>query len=488
MSFDDEKPFRDESPGRLRIELNAGGFILFESRGFRVALSRGRKLSRLHLYESLTHVFLADNLLLIGSTSGLLTIRNRRFRDPERGPAEVRRRLLQGRAEVARDGEEGDWAQRMREIEDLGNRKSVQWITWLTAALCVLGTAFQLRDPMIEQVGAFIPDLFVRGEFWRAVTAHFLHGMPWLPLHLAFNVGGLLVLGPLIERPLGSWRMGVILGGAALGTVVGILITDQSTVIGASGLVAGLAGAALSLELNHSDSLPAFWRLPRRLFIGALIVQFVVIDQLMSNLIAGGAHLGGFTGGYLSALLLGGPGLAGLIPTPRIRLAGYLTMAGLVAGVFGALPLVRHEMGALERHASRLLNTPSETALYPLENAAAWFLVTEGGVSATGLDDAVALADRAVRSTRRMNPGILDTLAETLFQQGDFLGALLTIEEAIRLMPNESYFIEQRRRFIGERGQDDRPPPPGSVPKAGPAFDDGFRPQPLDPNVPRMTI
>lgn len=487
MSSDDRSmgsAWGEPSPNR-RIPLDSGGAILLEPDGFRILESEGRKRSVLHPYESMTHVYLADQMLLIGLKSGLQMIRNNRFRDPEAGPSEARRLLLERLAERP-DGRH--WIREMEELDRLGDRATISWVTWATVALCVLGTGFQLRDPMIEQVGAFVPDLFARGEFWRGVTTHFLHGMPRLPFHLAFNVGGLVVLGHLVERPLGSWRTGVILGAGALGAVFGIQLSEHATVIGASGLVAALAGAILAAEFNYPECLPAFWRLPRRLFVGAVILQFVVIDRLLSNYLAGGAHLGGFAGGFLAAWLLGRPSLESLIPTPRVRLAGYATMVLLILGVLGSLPLVRHDMGALERHASRLLNTPSARELTEFENAAAWFIATEGGASPAGLEYAVALAGRAAATTGRMHPGILDTLAEALFQQGDRLGALLTIDEAIRLMPRESYFIEQRRRFTGERGRDDRPPPLGSEPPRPPAFEDDFQPQPIDPNAPRMTI
>lgn len=490
MPSDDLSNSWDERVPNRRIALASGGAILLERDGFRIIESQGRKRSTLHPYESMTHVYAADQMLLIGLKSGMLTIRNGRFRDPEAGPMELRRLLLERLADRP-DGRH--FLGEMDEVDRLGSRRSFSWVTWATVLLCVLGTGFQLRDPLVEQVGAFVPDLFTRGEFWRAVTAHFLHGMPQLPLHLAVNVGGLAVLGHLVERPLGSWRMAVILACGAAGTIVGIQFADQSTVIGASGLVAALAGAILALELNYPESLPVFWRLPRRLFVGVLLLQFVVIDRLLSSFVAGGAHFGGFTAGFLAAWFLGPPTLESIIPTGRVRMAVYGAMVALVLGVLGALPLIRHDMPALERHASRLLNTPATLELYPFENAAAWFIATEGGATPVGLDFAVALADRAVASTGRMHPGILDTLAEALFQRGDRLGALLTIDEAIRLMPGESYFIEQRRRFTGERANDDRPPPPGSAPDGAPAFDDDyqddeFQTPPIDPDAPRMTI
>ena len=505
MPFDDtpsdesSSSSSDEPKAIQRVELARGGAILFEPGGFRLVRRRGQKRAVLHPYESMTHVYASDRMLLIGLQTGLQTIRNRDFDDPEEGPSEARRLLLARLADRP-DGER--CLEEMVAVDRLGERSAPSLVTWATILLCVLGTWFQLRDPIVEQVGAFVPDLFARGEYWRAVTAHFLHGIssppavvtsifgntPGLPFHLAINIGGLLVLGHLVERPLGSWRTAIILACGGMGTAVGIMQAEHYEVIGASGLVSAYAGAILAMELNYPASVPSYWRLPRRLFIAALVLQFLVIDQLLSRFVAGGAHLGGFVGGFLATWLLGRPSLESLVPTSRVRFATYCAIAVLIIGLWGALPLTRHDMGALERHASRLLSTPATVNLYRHENAAAWFIATEGGASPLGLGLAVALADRAVVSTGRMHPGILDTLAEALFQSGNRLGALLTIDEAIRLMPNEVYFLEQRRRFTGERPANDRPPPPGSEAEGEVPFDEGLDSLPLDSDAPYLTI
>lgn len=346
----------------------------------------------------------------------------------------------------------------------------------MTALLCLVGTVLQLRNELLEPLGAFVPELFARGELWRAVTAHFLHGLPaaaspleaWLPglsrvpVHLALNVAGLFVLGPLVERPLGGGRTTLVLLAGGLGTIVGIVAAGHHEVIGASGLVAALAGAILALELHHAKELPAEWRIPRRIFLMAVILQFGVLDPLMRAFIAGGAHLGGFAGGYAAGLWLGVPSVDGRRSNARPR---RLALAGLFlagAAALGIVPLGRQDEPALERHAARLLDVPPAPHLFLHENAAAWLLATHAHPTAEGLELAIALAERAVASTARLSPDLLDTLAEALFQAGDRLGAILTIDEAIALAPRERYFREQRRRFTGERDPDDRPPPPGS--------------------------
>jgi len=67
------------------------------------------------------------------------------------------------------------------------------------------------------------------------------------------------------------------------------------------------------------------------------------------------------------------------------------------------------------------------------------------------------------------------------------MGALITIDEAIRLMPQEPYFVEQRRRFLGQRDPEDRPPPPGS--SRDREAPDGREPDPIfDPDAPALVI
>lgn len=467
-----------------RIRLIKGGAILLEPAGFRIIETRGLKRSRDLPYESITHVSATPRALLVATTSGLYIIRASDFPDPATGPEQAERALLTRLA--ARP--DGDFAiERVERLEAMSQSKPRCYAVWAVVALCLLTTVVQLRDSMVSQFGSFVSELFSRGELWRAVTAHFLHGSPTLPIHLAVNVGGLIVLGHLVERPLGTIRTVVVLALGGAGTILGSIYYGYDEVIGASGLVSALAGAMLALEFHHPDSLPAVWRVPRRLFIWALVIQFLVVDQLFSSFLAGGAHLGGFIGGYAAVWLVGSPGPEGARPSPLLRFAAVGASMIVLIGLVTLVPLARHEEGALERHALRLLNSPPPALGIQHDNAIAWFIATEGAASPSGLDLAVALADRAVNATRRMDPNVLDTLAEALFQAGDRLAALLTIDEAIRLAPTQTYFIEQRRRFTGERDAGDRPMPPaqegwGGSPKG---LEDGL---PIDPDSPTITI
>lgn len=458
-------------PGGEDISLAEEGALRLEDDGFRLIESRGLKRSRLHAYDEITHIYASGRNLLVGVTDDLLTIRAEDFDDPARGPHYARVALL-GRIETEPEG--GSQLAAMAEVDAIGEQDGPAWAVWTAITLCLLGTAVQILDPMFDQVGSFIPDLFLSGEYWRATTSHFLHdlsvprfirnimpGIDRLPIHLVTNIGGLIVLGNLIERPLGPWRTAIVLVLSGVGSILGILAYGHLEVLGASGLVAGLAGAMLAFELHFAHALPAFWRLPRKLFLFVLAAQFLVIDQIFSSTLAGGAHLGGFMGGYLATWWMGAPRPTEASMPGGLRFGAICGIAFVGLGVTGAMPLARHEIGALERHATRLYDTKDSPYLVRQDNLAAWLIATDGTASPHGLDLAVALAERAVVQTGRFAPGILDTLAETLFQRGDALGAVFVIEEAIRLSPSETYYYEQRRRFTGERAPDDRPEPPG---------------------------
>ena len=365
-----------------RILLVGDGVLLLAADGFSLVGRDGAESSPLRPYDSIRHLHSTDRVLLISLDDDLISIRNKDFTDSDRDAMFAHDALL-SRIAALRTGEEV--FERIRAVNDLGEREDPAWVVWATVALCLIGTGFQVANPMLEQVGAFLPELFIRGEYWRAFTSQFLHALsvtpdgvpaflpmiPVVPIHLLVNVGGFAVLGYLVERPLGSWRTLMVMAMSALGSIGGILVYDHFYVIGASGMVSGLAGAMLAMELHSGGSLPAFWRLPRRMFISALVFQFAVIDQLMSASVAGGAHLGGFVGGYIAAWLLGAPTLEGLRPTQAVRFGTYCAGVLVAVGLFGIVPLATHDMGALERHALRLADVPDGQYLVRQDNAAA---------------------------------------------------------------------------------------------------------------------
>lgn len=224
-------------------------------------------------------------------------------------------------------------------------------------------------------------------------------------------------------------------------------------------MAAGLAGALVSIELGGGLGLPVWWRIPRRVLLLAVGLQ-VGLDILVP-FVAGAAHLGGFLAGYLSARIMLDDALRMRAPGRLARGIAFATVGLLIWTIVEVAPLVRRDPVALEHHGLRLLHVRDSTGFR--DNEMAWLMLTESELTERGAEVALALAERAADFTAWSNPDILDTLAEALFTVGDPSGAIHVIDRAIAITGGTEYFIEQRRRFTGERDADDRPEPP-SVP------------------------
>jgi membrane associated rhomboid family serine protease len=133
------------------------------------------------------------------------------------------------------------------------------------------------------------------GEYWRLITAGFLHdGLP----HLLFNMLGLYILGTILEPAIGTTRFAVIYFVALLtGSFGALLQEDVGATVGASGAVFGLMGGTAIVMwnrgLNIMESGLGFW-----------IILNLVISFFPGLNISWGGHIGGLIGGTLCALVL----------------------------------------------------------------------------------------------------------------------------------------------------------------------------------------
>ena len=368
-------------------------------------------------------------------------------------PDELARALVE---HIGRQPGGREQLERMWQVEKLAARPLPARASALFAALCALVFALDaLVGGQRVFFAGFFNALLVRdGELWRVVTANLLHGGA---AHLLLNGLGLLGLGALVERVLGPARTTLVLGAGALGGMGAGLAADYEMAVGASGVVFGLVGALVWLELRWARRLPAGWRVPRTLLLGALAGDGLL--SLVVPEIAAAAHAGGFAAGALACGALAGPALETRAPRPWVRAADAALLLVLGASLGSAGALVLHEGSPVAEYARRLADRADVPAL--TLNNFAWLIATDPRATPDDRELAVRLAERAVEGTARRDPNVLDTLAEAWFAAGSPAEAVRTIDEAIALAPGEDYFREQRRRFTGERAPDDRPEPPG---------------------------
>lgn len=146
-----------------------------------------------------------------------------------------------------------------------------------------------------ELVGRFaqINQLVAAGEWWRLFTVVLLHGSF---THLLFNMWALWVLGPQIERGVGTWPfVSLYLASAGMGGVAFYLFGSEGIAVGASGAIFGLFGIWLSWALHRRNTLHG------RALLGQLVFLLMINAALpiIFPAIAWEAHLGGLITGFL---------------------------------------------------------------------------------------------------------------------------------------------------------------------------------------------
>lgn len=401
-------------------------------------------------YRDVTHQAVNQRAFRLATRRSVYAFPRALFADPA-APEALARAL------VERIGREPDGAQlldRMWEVEKLSARPRPLRVTPVLAGLCVAVFALQyLVGPPLFLTGLFSATLVDQGEWWRLVTANLLHdGFA----HLALNTLGLLGIGALVERVVGPVRVGWVYGLGALGGMGAGWWARHEMAVGASGMVFALVGALVWLELRWGSRLPASWRVPRGLLLGALALDAGLSFAI--PVISGPAHAGGFVAGLAACTLVAAGAVERRAPAPWLWVVDTALLAGLAACLAASAAVMAGGGNPWARHARPLLEHPQVDPL--TLNNYAWMIATHEDVASEDLELAVKLARRAVDETGRRDPNILDTLAEALFQAGRSGEAVAVIEEAIDLVPGEVYFREQRRRFTGERPADDRPAPP----------------------------
>lgn len=134
------------------------------------------------------------------------------------------------------------------------------------------------------------------GEWWRLVTSAFLHSGT---MHILFNMYALYLLGPGIERQVGSRSFaGLYLASALLGSVA-YTAFNSGPAVGASGAVFGLFGAWLASAWKGRNTAAGQAQLRS---IG-VIVGINLLLPLAVPRIAWEAHVGGLIAGFLIAFL-----------------------------------------------------------------------------------------------------------------------------------------------------------------------------------------
>ena len=156
-------------------------------------------------------------------------------------------------------------------------------------------------ETTLTRLGALVPGRVLAGEWWRVATAMFLH---YGPVHLALNMVALAALGRTIEATLGTRRFLLAYAVSGLGSMVVCTLgyaaagREDFVVVGASGAIMGLVGAAAAIALRG-------WRTERANVAGRRLLSVLAIVGLQSAVdlsikeVSFTGHISGVVFGFL---------------------------------------------------------------------------------------------------------------------------------------------------------------------------------------------
>jgi len=164
------------------------------------------------------------------------------------------------------------------------------------------------------------------GDWWRLITAGFLHGGV---LHILMNSWVLFDLGAEVEQIYGTSRLMVFY---FISTVTGFLFSSKfgfNQSVGSSAGIFGLIGAMLAFGFTDRSSLGAA--------VKALYVRWLVYLMVLSFIpgVDFRAHIGGLSGGFV---------VGWLASTPRARLMWKESLLRGLAAVCLALTALSFAM------------------------------------------------------------------------------------------------------------------------------------------------
>jgi membrane associated rhomboid family serine protease len=173
------------------------------------------------------------------------------------------------------------------------------------AAFCIELWRGALASPaVLHRLGAL--DFFAviqKGEFWRLISALFLH---FNFLHLGFNLFALYVLGPPLEKILGTIQFAICYLISGIGSTAGVVvltlfkIVKPAELVGASGCVMGIVGAWAGFLFRHRQ----MWQAKQRLLNILLIIAIQIAFDISTPEVSTSAHLCGLVTGFFLGLVM----------------------------------------------------------------------------------------------------------------------------------------------------------------------------------------
>jgi len=157
-----------------------------------------------------------------------------------------------------------------------------------------LSILWGMNGETLYRLGAcFAPSIFAGHEWYRLITAMFLHGGL---IHIGFNMMVFLDLGPIVEEVYGSARylfLYAVMG--AVSFLVSALAKHFSFSLGASGAILGLVGLLIAITTKRGGM---YMRELRSRLISWVVTIFAIGLLFTGMRTDNWAHAGGLAAGF----------------------------------------------------------------------------------------------------------------------------------------------------------------------------------------------
>ena len=220
------------------------------------------------------------------------------------------------------------WPPRPSRLEPLREAPAAAALVAVNVAVLAF-VAWRFDDPTSSEAliaaGALERGLIGQGQWWRLLTAIFLH-IGWIHL-LANSIFG-FGWCRMVERSYGHGRFLALYLLAGVGASAASMATHDVIGAGASGALFGMIGATLVLHRRLLPGWGPFLRSPTTLSVGAQLGVWTVLAVAASLPIDHAAHFGGLATGALAAWIM-------TRPFPR-RARAWLPFALAFGALFAA--------------------------------------------------------------------------------------------------------------------------------------------------------
>ena len=179
---------------------------------------------------------------------------------------------------------------------------------------------------LVEMGALYGPLTVIHGEWWRLLSAMFLHGGM---THLLMNMVSLYIVGRGVERYFSKAAfLAIYLFSGIIGGLVSSAIHPLSVGVGASGAIFGIFGALAGFFIVHRKALGEHSRMFMKDFAVILGLNFLL--GMSVDAIDMSAHIAGLAVGLLGGILLS--------KTPSRLFAYTLLMTVVIAVMVYTLP------------------------------------------------------------------------------------------------------------------------------------------------------